>query len=422
MSAKLTIQTLNDIVSKGKGGAIAVRRCARLLPAGGRDEKIFPSTYPPSKETKDVYLREHHVAPDGTRVPCVIVDSVGSQANRMEQALKEAFYHGKNKNADIPVIVTDFSSCDFGDARVPDITSLDAPHRMADAIFRDSTLNGTEFRDSSVGEILNSASPTNAVELYKYCPSALIYGLWDSQGPRGGLGTKFQRVVVSEITAIDVESGVESAIRKDPLPIIKSAGPLYQKADGNGWTLDTEAALRAAGGKKKDGEFVKYGKGNPSDALLGNVISDISARGFTMDHAVQNVTISIPALQRLRFSDENDPHASELDAAARAALLALALAGAQLSIDNGCDLRSRCLLIPDCEHPARWEVIGKDGTPSEIEIEDPEKLVKDAAAAAAKLGLPAWESSPIILQPSDELIALVRKSLELSGTAEASEE
>jgi CRISPR-associated protein Csb1 len=49
----------------------------------------------------------------------------------------------------LPLIQLDFSS-NFPDIGI--ITSLDAPHRIADAIFRDSKLNDKNFRESVVGK------------------------------------------------------------------------------------------------------------------------------------------------------------------------------------------------------------------------------------------------------------------------------
>ena len=70
---------------------------------------------------------------------CVLLDSVQSQANRLEMALLDAFRAGRMK---FPLLSVDFSKS------VPDIaeiTALDAPHRIADAVFRDSILNGRAF-------------------------------------------------------------------------------------------------------------------------------------------------------------------------------------------------------------------------------------------------------------------------------------
>ncbi len=87
-----------------------------------------------------------------------------------------------------------------------EITTLDAPHRIADAIFRDSMLDGEPFRDSAVGMAITDARVTHATAMYRYCPTALIFGVWDSTGPKGGSGSKFQRALVSEIVGVDADT------------------------------------------------------------------------------------------------------------------------------------------------------------------------------------------------------------------------
>ena len=74
-----------------------------------------------------------------------------------------------------PVPYVDFS----GDGGVTDyekLTVLDAPHRLADAIFRDSLLDGTLFRLSSVGVAITDATPRNATGMFRYSPTSLLFG------------------------------------------------------------------------------------------------------------------------------------------------------------------------------------------------------------------------------------------------------
>src|SRR5690554_5855641 len=63
------------------GRAVAIRARTRLLPAGGAHEKIFPPTYQGGQ-----YALEKRLV-DGQPVDVVLLDSVASQANRMELAL-----------------------------------------------------------------------------------------------------------------------------------------------------------------------------------------------------------------------------------------------------------------------------------------------------------------------------------------------
>lgn len=125
--------------------ATALRLRRRLQPAGGAGDKVFPPTYEGGK-----YALETRII-DGEQVPCVLLDSVQSQANRMELALLRAH---REKKIRIPII-----SVDFGHAGVEGvgvITSLEAPHRIADAILRDSLYEGIKFRESPYGKILET--------------------------------------------------------------------------------------------------------------------------------------------------------------------------------------------------------------------------------------------------------------------------
>src|SRR5690606_26521884 len=127
------------------------------------------------------------------------------------------------------------------------------------------------------------------------CPTALVFGMWDSTGPRGGLGAKFQRAMVSEIVGLHAEAGVRTSSRIDPLQIMLQAGPIYATPEGD-WTLDESAA------RKVKGKPAKVGKdGRPSEVNHGNVAPSITAGGFTIGKAIQTTVISLPALRRLRL-------------------------------------------------------------------------------------------------------------------------
>ena len=91
----------------------------------------------------------------------VLLDSVASQANRAELALLE----GRERDELVfPVPYVDFT--DDGDITdYEKLTVLEAPHRLADAIFRDSLLDGTLFRLSDVGRAITDATPRNATDL-----------------------------------------------------------------------------------------------------------------------------------------------------------------------------------------------------------------------------------------------------------------
>lgn len=226
----MTLKTLTEAVG---GTAAAFRSRTRLQPAGGDGDKVFPPTYAGA-----VYAREERQI-NGAKVPCVLLDSVQAQANRLEEALQRALDSGLLK--DIPVLNVDFTGLGLLD-EVGRVSSLEAPHRIADAILRDSLHNGQPFRKSELGKLLDQASLQNATPLYNLCPTALIFGLWDSTGPKGGLGAKFQRAVVSEIIGVNAEIGVKTSSRIDPLGM-RAAAKVIKKPDGN-YELAGEKAKR----------------------------------------------------------------------------------------------------------------------------------------------------------------------------------
>lgn len=402
---QLSLSALREALT---GDVVAIRRTLRLQPAGMQGDKVFPPTYEGGE-----YAQEDRVL-EGRRVPCVLLDSVQSQANRMELALRQACYRGPGADADIPVVTVDFASA--GLPEVGEVTSLDAPHRLADAILRDSVLGETAFRASEAGQVLDVASSSNATGLFGVCPTALLFGLWDSTGPRGGLGVKFQRAIVSEIFGADAQVGLRPSSRIDPLGIELNAGPVYQKGDDGDWTTEEGEARRG-----KDGKPAKYGKdGKPSEINHGNVtpsLRDEKGRphpgGVTFSYALQTVVLSLVALRRMHFPAAGGKSRTELDAAAWVALAALGLAAADLSIRAGCDLRSRCLLVPDTAQPSTWQLVRGDGTATDFAIADSLSLLREAAQAAQAAGLPAWRKPPVVLLPSQGLVNLVKRSRDL---------
>ena len=389
-SQLLNIQTLHAAVN---GTAAAFRSRTRLQPAGGEGDKVFPPTYAGA-----VYAKEARQI-NGAKVPCVLLDSVQAQANRLEEALQRALDCGML--AGIPVLNVDFTGLGLLD-EVGRVSSLEAPHRIADAILRDSLHNGNPFRKSDLGKSLDQASLQNATPLYKLCPTALIFGLWDSTGPKGGLGAKFQRALVSEIIGVNAEIGVKTSSRIDPLGMRKAA-MVVKKPDGT---------YELAGEKAKDGV-------PPSEVNHGNILPDVNAvGGATLDYAEQTIVLSLPALRKLRFPVDGKI-SPERDAAARTVLAALALTAAALAAESGFDLRSRCLLWP--VSMMKWELLDKPGQPPvefTITAEAAIKLLGETVAAAEKLGI-VWQSEPVKLTPSPNLVALLKRSQDIAAKTPA---
>jgi CRISPR-associated protein Csb1 len=268
--------------------------------------------------------------------------------------------------------------------------------------------------------------------MFKYCPTALVFGVWDSTGPKGGLGAKFQRCLVSEIVGMDVVTGAKTSSRIDPAGIQTKAGPVFQHEDpSQEWTVDPEEAELAKG---KPVEFSRSGgegkRGSPSAINHGNIppTIDMDAGGVTMSHAVQTTVLSLAGLRRLRFqttcAGEPIP-ANTRDAAetaARTGLAALALVAVVYQRENDYDLRSRSILVP--RNPLVFEVVGRDGgEPARYTLTKSEAadLLRAAEADARRHGL-GWDAQPILLTPAPKLSGLIRKSRELASTAGVEEE
>src|SRR5262249_1538402 len=135
----------------------------------------------------------------------------------------------------IPHIVVDFKGRNV--AGITEITSLEAPHRVYDAILRDSLLNGEPFMKSDTGMRLAKPKPEDASILAETSPTALLFGAWHSTGEGGAIGARFARCLSSEIVAVNVpvdeitdsrtgevelrSAGRRTGSRIDPLGILR---------------------------------------------------------------------------------------------------------------------------------------------------------------------------------------------------------
>ena len=169
----LTFERLRNAVANDA----AIRHVQRLQPAGGPGDKIFPPTYP-GERTNDAarHLFETRRI-NGGDVRCVLIDSVQSQANRLEEALLAGIRAGRFT---VPHIVVDFTGQQapngvaVGD--LGQITSLDAPHRVFDAIIRDSELAGVKFTETDYYKQLLLAKPNQRAA--SVCTEPHHAGVW----------------------------------------------------------------------------------------------------------------------------------------------------------------------------------------------------------------------------------------------------
>lgn len=416
--AQLTMEDLRKAVG---GDASAFRIVTDLDPAGGDGDKVFPPTYQGS-----VYAYETRIV-NGEKVRCVLLDSVQSQANRLELSLLEWHRRSPEGRKPFPLVQLDFSGTAAGEVGV--LSVLEAPHRIADAVFLSSVIDEDgktkPFRHpkqpekgSVTGGIVDQASTRNATGLFGLCPTALIFGMWDSHGARGGLGEKFQRVLVSEIIGVDAtEDGRRPASRVDPL--IKVAGEslkVTELEDGT-WKFDPKGKLRLS----------EVGLGNVTPSLevppnqKKSQESAYNHGGVSISFARQICVLSLPALRRLYFPVEGD---GDADLAARMTLAALALAAVARQWQSGFSLRSRCDLVP--RGSMKIELV-RPGSAEEYSLSPQEaaELVLRCAEQAVGAGLPwpplngksPWSDGTLTLRPNEELVKAVAESRRLAAEA-----
>ncbi len=394
---------LDDLVTHVQADA-AFRRRQRLQPVGGQGDKIFPPTYPGEGRNpppRHVFERRRV---RGEEVWCVLVDSVQSQANRLEESLLAAARDG---DLALPYLTVDFRKAALKGG-LTEITSLDAPHRVYDAILRDSLLDGIPFMKSALGIRLAEAKPADATALLEASPTALLFGAWHSTGEGGGLGAKFPRCLTSEIVAVNTPvdffvadqrtgeleprtSGQRTGSRMDPLGILRRVEVF--KGEG-GWDVSSQGA----------GKNAK--KVRPSEINHGNIAPSVQALGVTCDYAEHTAVIGFAGLRRLGFGEP------ARNSAGRAFLAALGLAALMEQDLRGYALRSRCELTIDEETGlAPIELVKFDGStePVTIDVGGARRLYTEALQAAKRAGF-AFPDAPIRLTPQDKLVSIVKES------------
>ena len=422
----IDLQTLREAV----GEDAAFRRVRRLQPVGGQGDKIFPPTYPPERRgapPRHVFERRRV---GGGEVWCVLIDSVQSQANRLEEALLAATEEECGGGpVPLPFVTVDFRGA--GLEPLARITSLDAPHRVYDAILRDSVLDGVPFMQSEEGRRLAAAKPADATALLELSPSALLFGAWHSQGEGGGLGAKFPRALVSEIMGVDTPveevvvgrsigemeartAGRRTGSRIDPLGILKDVR-IYQSAEAEGdWTPFEEEASRNKSQpvlfKRKKNDGAKAGK--PSVINHSNITPTVDPLGVTCGHIEHRATITLAGLRRLRFGG------GARDAAGRALIASLGLLALAEQDARGYALRSRCDLV--CDGDAPLELVHADGSTASLELGRAEAraLYREAYEKAEAAG---FRFRLLTLEPQDKLVEIVRRSRQLALEGEGGE-
>jgi CRISPR-associated protein Csb1 len=329
MANDVRIDQFDDWLTDGSDVAALVMR-QWLEPVEGKDAVIFPPTYP-IDQNKTGYNIDRCM--DGSSV-CQI-DSVGSQANRMEPLFKRAPY-----NTLVPQITIHAKVTTDGQERMISIPLLDAGHRAADAIARFSTL-GPELHEA----FRSFQQDGNAEKLARLAPTSIVFGAWDSRATQA----KLPRIVRSVIRAFNVEELHRSA------QYSTLAGEILEGGDPEVTTKGLKAELGLAhvpavmthGGVRVTGEIRREGALN-----------------------------MVPL--RALASESGEP---EDNIQLRRYILGLSLVA--FTAPQETFLREGCQLVPDPNRAPEWKLVKHAGTRQNYPITHDQALAFATAAANA---------------------------------------
>lgn len=290
-----------------------------LSPVEGRDGVFFPPTFAAGERE---FPGGYNINELGSGENVCLVDSVGSQANRIEPMFATGDYA-----ALVPQLVVE-----AGERKV---SILEAGHRAGDAIVRSTELKGelqTAFQALMKG---------NAVPLAKIAPTSLVFGVWDSRDTHA----KAPRLLAATIRAFNVAKLTRSAQYNPAVDYVEEG--LLDETDDKG-------ALEARS---------KWGYRHvPASATHGGVIAKGDIR--------REVTLQVAALRLLRGTTDDETRKLH------GYLLGLALVA--FSKPAVGYLRQGCNLVLDGDRKPESTVVYPDGR------REVAGLTHDAALAFAK--------------------------------------
>jgi CRISPR-associated protein Csb1 len=278
---------------------------------------------------------------DGKKV--ALVDSVGSQANRMEPVFKST--SEKPEDWLVPQIQIALGK-DTKETKATRLSLLDLAHRGADAVVQSSGQLAKDIR-AAFSKLRETG---NAVPLCAIAPTSLVFGVWDS---RGSSSEKRPRLIRSVIRAWDVEvlhaaaqfnSVWKELDEKQRKELQDEAKKQKKKLSVKGFA-DAPATFRDT----KAAQYVG-GAPNPEARVLGGVLVHGGIE--------RSVTINLVALRGLQGADKDETKSL------RTYLLSLALIAATSEIDlflrEGCHLRFT--------GDDKWFSVPRRGNPADVDL------------------------------------------------------
>lgn len=307
--------SLYELLASAAQHASAITLRANLIPANSLpdDDKFFvlPPTY------AEIGHLASPVREDGTH-QYILIESTQSWANRLEELLDRP---------EVGVGALQVAAA----GRVLSVNEL--PHRIFDALLRDSELAGQPFRATPLGKSLTEARADKATALLENAPGTLLFGAWDSfAGAKMG-AAKWPAALSGQIMGFDALQTKKAGIRIDPMNIAKDAVTGFKsESRAEGWTIDEARAVKDAKGKP-----VPLGKA--SEIGHGHILATLATKGAWVNSIELRSSLSLTRLRRYHFpvADKITPAA---DAAAQTYLAALGLWLMHTRLVAGLELRA----------------------------------------------------------------------------------
>jgi CRISPR-associated protein Csb1 len=328
-------------------GPVALVLKQKLVPVEGEGAVIFPPTYADIGYNIDTLS-------DGTKV--VTIDSVGSQANRMEPIFKR-----EDLKHLVPQIMIRCGT-------EPPLSILDVGHRLGDAIVRSSKAPpekdqfdlGAAAKDAFAAYLSGNAEP-----IAKLAPTSIVFGAWDSRES----GAKLPRIVQSTVRAFNASTLHRAALFTPAVDYVKAGilEPTEEKAEKD--KRSARGYLHSPATWNTNDKMPEYvnGRANDDRRIPGGVV--------VQGEITRHVTINLIAIQRLAGGDPT---------ILRRYILGLALvAGTE---PPEAFLRQGCILVPDGTVASKWVLVQRSGVREELELTLSEAL-KYASEAAAAFGV-----------------------------------
>jgi CRISPR-associated protein Csb1 len=311
-------------------GPVALVLREHLIPVEGEDGVVFPPTFA-AAEDKSKFPGGYNVdvSPDGSNV--CILDTVGSQANRIEPIFAESPYRDL-----IPQIVIK--------AGTREINLLEAGHRAGDAIVRCTELQ------ADLKQAFESALRGNAEPLARIAPTSIVFGVWDSRDTQA----KMPRLISSTIRAFDVRRLTRAA----------QYVPAVEYID--------EGLLDDTDNKTVRDAYAQRGFSHvPSSGAPGGVIAKGGIR--------RDATLSLAALQQISAGADQDRTQS-----LRRYILGLSLVA--FTQPGTGYLRQGCNLVRNPDKPWECVAVHRDGQREPLTVTH-EAAIAFAQATAAAFGV-----------------------------------